>query len=297
MAWHQKQLTIISRCLLCYGLFLPLPSFAVTQYLAKPSQSQWQLKTNTQLECQLVHQIPGYGLAQFVSKAGKKINLDFEIDLFRSTGKTANVNLVSMPARWMPGDAAQRMLKLKFFKQFNGYVGGKTAWTMLSELERGRNPTFSYRDWYHSNRYIDVGLSAVAFQKPYQEFNQCLNQLLPYSFDDISFTILHYDNDSEELNELSRKRLMQIADFVRAAKDVDLVLVATYTDSFGTKNENQDLSERRANKLHEYFISLGLPPDRIKVQAFGERREIADNNTPIGRNLNRRVVISLGRSL
>lgn len=72
MTWYQKQLTIISRCLLCCGLFLPLPSFAVTQYLAKPSQSQWQLKTKTQLECQLVHQIPGYGLAQFVSKAGKK---------------------------------------------------------------------------------------------------------------------------------------------------------------------------------------------------------------------------------
>ncbi|MDF4534857.1 flagellar protein MotY, partial [Vibrio parahaemolyticus] len=48
--------------------------------------------------------------------------------------------------------------------------------------------------------------------------------------------------------------------------------------------------------LREYFKSIGLPEDRIQVQGYGKRRPIADNASPIGKDKNRRVVISLGRT-
>ncbi|MFY3328485.1 OmpA family protein, partial [Vibrio fluvialis] len=56
------------------------------------------------------------------------------------------------------------------------------------------------------------------------------------------------------------------------------------------------LSEKRAESLQKYFESLGLPADRIQVQGYGKRRPIADNASPIGKDKNRRVVISLGRT-
>lgn len=92
-------------------------------------------------------------------------------------------------------------------------------------------------------------------------------------------------------------KLAQIAEFVRYSPDIDLVLLATYTDGRGAKAANQKLSEKRARTLEGYFMSLGLPKDRIGIEAFGERRPIAENDSPIGRNKNRRVVISLGRSI
>lgn len=273
------------------------PVVASKQYVATPAQSSWKVAVDTPLECRMLHKIPNYGEAQFTSRASKKINLDFELKMRRPMGETRDVSLVSMPPRWMPGDAAEPITKITFFKQFDGYIGGQMAWAMLTELESGRYPTLSYQDWQHRNKRIEVGLSAVSFQAPYQQFSQCIDNLLPYSFDDIAFTVLHYDHDSDELNKASRKRLAQISDFVRYSDDVDLVLVATYTDSRGGKNVNQALSERRAKKLEEYFMAMGLPKDRIQVEAYGKRRPIADNETPIGRNQNRRVVISLGRTL
>ena len=60
---------------------------------------------------------------------------------------------------------------------------------------------------------------------------------------------------------------------------------------------NQKTSERRAKLLKDYFIELGLPEDRVQVQAFGERRPIAEDDTPVGQHKNRRVVISLERSM
>ncbi|MGF1691840.1 flagellar protein MotY [Photobacterium kagoshimensis] len=296
-----KGMTIFSKTVLTasvlFACTLSTSASATKQYVATPASSEWKVAVDTPLECRLIHQIPNYGEAQFTSKAGKKINLDFELKMRRPMGETRRVNLVSMPPRWMPGDAAEPMTRIQFFKQFDGYVGGQSAWAMLTELESGRYPTFSYQDWQHNNKLIEVGLSAVSFQSPYQQFSSCIGNLLPYSFDDIAFTVLHYDRDSDELNKASQKRLSQITDFVRYSDDIDLILIATYTDSIGGKNENQNLSERRAKKLEEYFMTLGLPKDRIQVEAFGKRRPIADNESPIGRNKNRRVVISLGRSL
>ncbi|MGF1683812.1 flagellar protein MotY [Photobacterium minamisatsumaniensis] len=291
--------TTITLCYAAATLSLVLSGAVAAgqKYVASPDQSSWKVAVDTPLECRMLHAIPNYGEAQFTSKASKKINLDFELKMRRPMGETRNVSLVSMPPRWMPGEAAEPITKLTFFKQFDGYVGGQTAWAILSELEIGRYPTFSYQDWQQRNKRVDVGLSAVAFQSSYNQFSQCLDNLLPYSFDDIAFTVLHYDQDSDELNKASQQRLAQISDFVRYSDDVDLILVATYTDSRGGKNTNQALSERRAVKLEEYFMQMGLPKNRIQVEAFGERRPIADNASPLGRSKNRRVVISLGRTI
>lgn len=267
-----------------------------TRYVANPGQSKWEMSVNTPLECQLVHPIPNYGSAVFTSRASKKINLDFELKMYRPMGETRNVSLVSMPPIWRAGENAEQISNLKFFKQFDGYIGGQTAWGLLSELEKGRYPTFGYADWQSRDKRVEVALSSVLFQHSYNAFSMCISQLLPYSFEDISFTILHYDRNSDQLNKASQKRLTKIAEYVKHNKDIDLVLVAAYTDSSGGKKGNQSLSERRAGVLSEYFQSIGLPQNRIEVQGFGERRPVADNSSPLGKDKNRRVVISLGRT-
>ncbi|UHJ61045.1 flagellar protein MotY [Vibrio furnissii] len=289
--WVVSSFVVLSAC----------PSFAASalekRYVATPQQSSWQMATNTPLECRLVHPIPNYGEAVFTSHASKKINLDFELKMRRPMGETRNVSLVSMPPVWRPGESADRITNIQFFKQFDGYVGGQTAWALLSELEQGRYPTFSYQDWQSRDQRIEVALSAVLFQPQYNAFSDCVASLLPYSFEDISFTILHYDRgDSVELNKASQKRLAQIAEYIRYNPDIDLVLVSTYTDSTDGRNESQSLSDKRAESLQKYFESLGLPSDRIQVQGYGKRRPIADNASPIGKDKNRRVVISLGRT-
>nr|WP_162063277.1 OmpA family protein [Vibrio taketomensis] len=265
-------------------------------YGASPTQSQWQMTSNTPLQCQLVHPIPNFGEAVFTSNASKKINLDFELKMKRPMGETRDVSLVSMPPAWRPGDSANRMTNIRFFKQFDGYIGGQTAWSILSELEKGRYPTFSYQEWQSSDERVEVALSSVLFQPKYNVFSDCIANLLPYNFEDISFTILHYDRSSVQLNKASQKRLAQIAEYIRYNQDIDLVLVSTYSGSEDSKSTSQALSEQRADVLRDYFKSIGLPEDRIQVQGYGKRRPIADNASPLGKDKNRRVVISLGRT-
>lgn len=267
---------------------------AMVTYVAKPLNSKWMLVKNTPIECSLVHDIPNYGEVAFSANASKEINLGMEVIPYRPNGSTENVSLISMPPRWMPGVAAQRMDSLKFYKQFNGYVEGQTAWAVLQELAKGRYPTFTYRDWYNKNAPIQVSLSAANFKKTNLAFNQCISQLLPYSFDDIAFSVLNYDKNGKNLRTSSKKKLEKIAQYLKYSDDIDLVVVlSTYTDSSGPKVVNQQLSEARAKNLEAYFSSLGVSKDKIKIEPYGETHPIASNASEMGRSLNRRVVISL----
>ncbi|MGL6175596.1 MAG: flagellar protein MotY [Vibrionaceae bacterium] len=266
-------------------------------YQASPATSKWDLAVNSPVECQLSHRIPHFGQALFSSRASKKMNLDFYLKMDQPMGSIENVALVSMPPPWMPGEPASVIDRLTFFKQFDGYVTGQVAWKMLSELESGRIPTFNFVRWQSIGERINVGLSTIAFQKAYQEFNQCLTQLFPYSFEDIAFSVLQYEGESQELTYASKAKLEQIVQFVRHSEDLDLVLLSTYTDARGEKEQNQLLSEQRAKKLKEYLVEHGVIKERIVAEAFGAKRPIAVNDTQAGRNLNRRVVISLGRTV
>lgn len=68
------------------------------------------------------------------------------------------------------------------------------------------------------------------------------------------------------------------------------VEVAGHTDAVGTAASNQRLSEARAAAVRSYLIEqFGLDPARITAQGYGEASPIAENDTPTGRALNRRV--------
>ena len=71
------------------------------------------------------------------------------------------------------------------------------------------------------------------------------------------------------------------------------VEVAGHTDSTGSKAYNQLLSEKRAQSVVSYFVSRGIRGDRFIVVGGGEDHPIASNSTPEGRQMNRRVEITI----
>ena len=75
--------------------------------------------------------------------------------------------------------------------------------------------------------------------------------------------------------------------------DKTVVEVAGHTDSTGSDSYNMQLSQRRANTVGEYLYTQGIMDQRIISVGMGEHHPVADNSTPEGRQLNRRVEITL----
>lgn len=75
--------------------------------------------------------------------------------------------------------------------------------------------------------------------------------------------------------------------------DQTVVEVAGHTDSTGSDAYNQALSERRANSVAQYLQSQGVNYQRLITVGLGERMPVADNSTEAGRQVNRRVEITM----
>lgn len=71
------------------------------------------------------------------------------------------------------------------------------------------------------------------------------------------------------------------------------ILVEGHTDSTGTEAYNQQLSERRAERVKNLLIERGVQAYRINTLGCGESRPVATNATAEGRQMNRRVQISI----
>ena len=72
------------------------------------------------------------------------------------------------------------------------------------------------------------------------------------------------------------------------------VNVDGYTDSIGTKEYNQKLSERRATSVVDYLGAQGVDRSRLTPRGFGESNPVDSNKTKEGRAKNRRVELLVG---
>lgn len=101
-----------------------------------------------------------------------------------------------------------------------------------------------------------------------------------------------FDVDSATLRGASRSTLQELANNFEQYPD-NLLIVEGHTDSTGSDSHNQRLSERRAASVADYLIEQGVRASKITVFGFGEARPKSSNDSPDGRQMNRRVEIHI----
>ncbi|MHB1399931.1 MAG: OmpA family protein [Trichloromonadaceae bacterium] len=108
----------------------------------------------------------------------------------------------------------------------------------------------------------------------------------------VSLTLqIKFDFDKSDIKPAFQGELKKAADFI-AKYPGNKILVAGHTDSMGTDDYNQKLSERRANAVREYLIAKhGVPADKMVARGYGESQPVADNGTAEGQTKNRRVEV------
>jgi len=103
---------------------------------------------------------------------------------------------------------------------------------------------------------------------------------------------INFDFDKSNIKPEFTPVLDEGVDILKANPDVKVV-IAGYTDSIGTPEYNQKLSERRAQSVLDYFAKKGIDKNRMKAVGYGEKNPVADNKTKDGRALNRRVELQV----
>jgi outer membrane protein OmpA-like peptidoglycan-associated protein len=101
-----------------------------------------------------------------------------------------------------------------------------------------------------------------------------------------------FDVNSTALKAGAMQNLNKVADVMTRYPETN-ILVAGHTDSSGTDQYNQGLSEDRARSVSNYLGSHGVSSYRMSTVGYGESMPIASNNTSEGRQVNRRVEIEI----
>jgi outer membrane protein OmpA-like peptidoglycan-associated protein len=97
-----------------------------------------------------------------------------------------------------------------------------------------------------------------------------------------------FDVNKYTLKPGAREKLAKVSGILLAYPDLK-VQVEGYTDSSGTTEYNQRLSEQRAMTVRDYLVGQGINLNNVTAQGFGPNDPVASNTTAEGRQQNRRV--------
>lgn len=238
----------------------------------------------------------------------------FEIDNGVVTGRTRNeiVDTDLFAVKKIKGSALEKSISFSEFVIEKKKNSAKSSWCNInaeltyndstgylkgrfnsSDCKRNSGTIIMYR--------INAKLSATA-ESPmshswYKKFQADLKK--GYSAPEIKekernnfeFQPIYFDYDKAEIRPEYFSFLKKMARVVDGHSDLR-IMVTGHTDGDGSDAYNIELSKRRAEAIVNHFVSLGLSKDRIVIDFKGEREPIDNNNTPEGKQKNRRVDFS-----
>jgi outer membrane protein OmpA-like peptidoglycan-associated protein/tetratricopeptide (TPR) repeat protein len=96
-----------------------------------------------------------------------------------------------------------------------------------------------------------------------------------------------FETNKYDLKDESRVELMKLHSFMQNNPAVSIE-ISGHTDNVGNDNNNQTLSENRAQAIYNFLIENGIEADRLSYKGYGETQPIDTNDTEEGRANNRR---------
>ena len=104
---------------------------------------------------------------------------------------------------------------------------------------------------------------------------------------------VQFELGSDKLLEISFPLLDEVARVLADNEQIEVIQVEGHTDSTGGAARNRELSKLRAESVREYLIGKGIAKGRMVAKGFGPDRPLMANDTPEGREANRRVEFNI----
>lgn len=274
----------------CALAFFSNPTYSQT-YSAGLNHSRW-LTTTTPFSCSLTHKIPGYGVATFSRRAGGAET--FELQQHELVLPAGLITIEAIPPSWrsdmFPIDLGQT-------QAFAGKTPVRLSSTQLPplmvQLEKGMQVLFSASKVSDAGTSVRVGLEAQQFPVAYKKYQQCLAQLIPYSFQQVSRITINYKSSDESLSTSATAQLDKVVRYAKADGKVLGVMVDAHSEKLIDPANAEAASKLQADLVVAYLIARGLPADKITARWHGDKFPIASNLTATGKAHNRRVTVRL----
>jgi len=253
--------------------------------------TMWMLSGSV-FECRFEQPIPDYGRAVFNHTAGEDVT--FQLETNRNLMAYSKAQISLNPPPWQPSRPSESLGSAAIVKdQPNLSLDAERTNQFLHALLEGKWPTITHKTFYDQDRFVQVHVSAIRFDKYYQDYIRCVNQLLPMNFEQVARSKVHFKIGQSEIDPKDTDMLNRIVFYIKHDPRVFAVYLDGHSDNIGRRYDNRQTSKLRVESVERYFIKQGISPDMITTRFHGDRYPVADNRTAKGRAENRRVTIRL----
>lgn len=282
---------LFSRCT-TLAVFVVLSSLAAAfsqaqTYASGFADAKWSAKSGP-FACSLSHDIPAFGTAYFGQNAGAAGF--FEFRGVKKGFPAGAVKLESVPPLWRSDVAPQTLFTVQTTPV---RLNAEQLKTMIASLESGTNLVFSSTGTNEDGTSVRVIVDARNFAVSYTTYKRCLANLIPYTFGQLSRTVIHYAGDASTLSSATKAQLDKIVRYTKADNKVLGILVDAHSDRRETAEAAEQLSQQQAELVTDYLIDKGLPAASITTRWHGDQFPIADNQHKAGQAKNRRITLRL----
>lgn len=273
-------------------LGLTLPVQALT-FQTRMENVAWAVEGD-KFECRLSQRVDGYGEAMFVRRAGERPV--FELIAPSSLMRPGPAQLYNDAPPWKPGTRAQllgqgtintgpKALRLPY----------QQAGQMLAGLAQGLQPTIQRSSISDTGQQVTVVVSSVGYQRAWEDFQGCVDGLLPMNIDQVSSTPIGFPSGGSELDANARRVLDVALAYINADPQISRIQLDAHSDSVGDRLSNRELSRQRMLAVSAYLTERGVDEELIISRFHGDRYPLVSNATAAGREKNRRVSLRLER--
>ena len=212
------------------------------------------------LECRMSQAVPGFGRAVFRAEAGERYSLEFQAERDRAS-QPFSVRLTAEAPSWRPEDTRPVARKRVQPRREQTVITfeGQAALRTLYEMERGMDPTLTFRDWVDGSERINVSLSARGAGDAINDFQACMASLHPDSFDDVATMRVAFGPMEHALDSEGREQLDRMLAYAEIDPTVQFAILAGHTDDQGPVELNEELAQLRVDAVRAYLVDGGFP--------------------------------------
>lgn len=278
-----------SLLLLATALIQSIPLSAQT-YSASFNDAEWAVQSGP-FTCSLSHKIPGFGGARFVRNAGA--GEFFELKNTAQAFPSGAVKIESVPPMWRSDSSPATVGQAQASGKQPLRVSGAQIAIISRTLEQGTNVVFSSAQISSNGSSLRVALEANKFSPANSKYQRCIADLIPYTFDQLSRTLINYAPNADELSAGAKSQLNKIVRYTKADPRVLGIIVDAHSEKLPTPEEGEAAAQKQAELVTAYLIDKGLGADTITTRWHGDKFPIANNQNKAGQAKNRRVTIRL----
>ncbi len=176
------------------------------------------------------------------------------------------------------------------YDSITGYLSGNFS---SIDCKRVIGKIILYKSEFNLSKNSSPGTSQLWFSTMKYDLKEGLNapEIRKKERDNFVFKPVYFDFDKAVIKPEYTDFLLDLIKVVKGHSDLRVKVIG-HTDSEGSDQYNDDLSQRRAQAIIDFFVQNGLKPDRLVFDFKGEKMPVAPNNTKEGRQQNRRVDFS-----